>query len=272
MSRAVDKLPEPTVVREKKVIVLSFGRNGTMGLFHALEMLGYHGYHMASVMEHGAPHLNVLSDGIEAKFHGRGQPYGRAEFDRWLAPYDALLDMTSFFAPELVAAYPDARFVLTHRDPAAWVRSVNGTLLRMVRLVRAPPFAVVARLLSSGSSFAAALARFISLAPRTLWGDAEPGTDEAAVRTYREQNALVQKLVPADRLLVVKLEDGLGWEQICPFLGHEIPADPYPRGNDPREFGKLTRRYLQRGLLPVLAAGVAVVVAVVASGVFYGRT
>ena len=45
--------------------------------------------------------------------------------------------------------------------------------------------------------------------------------------------------MPRDQLLEVKLEDGLGWEQICPFLGKEIPEKPYPRTNAREEFQKL---------------------------------
>lgn len=37
---------------------------------------------------------------------------------------------------------------------------------------------------------------------------------------------------------MVRLEDGLGWEQICPFMGIDIPHTPYPRGNIPGEFHK----------------------------------
>lgn len=42
--------------------------------------------------------------------------------------------------------------------------------------------------------------------------------------------------MPRDRLLVVNLEDGLGWEQVCPFLEMPIPDEKYPRGNTPEEF------------------------------------
>lgn len=50
--------------------------------------------------------------------------------------------------------------------------------------------------------------------------------------------------MPKDRLLDVKLEDGFGWEQICPFLGIPIPAQKYPRGNAPAEFDKLLGSFI----------------------------
>jgi hypothetical protein len=52
----------------------------------------------------------------------------------------------------------------------------------------------------------------------------------------------VQQIVPADKLLVVSLEEGLGWEQICPWLGVEIPVTPYPRGNDAFQFQAQARK------------------------------
>jgi hypothetical protein len=62
----------------------------------------------------------------------------------------------------------------------------------------------------------------------------------------------------------VRLEDGLGWEQICPFLGHKIPEVRYPRGNDPKEFSKEIEKYLRQGLLPLAATAAAVVVPLMA--------
>lgn len=54
------------------------------------------------------------------------------------------------------------------------------------------------------------------------------------------------KITPPERLLVIKLEDGLGWEQICPFIGDEIPSIPYPRGNEPKDFKLLANSMITR--------------------------
>lgn len=42
-------------------------------------------------------------------------------------------------------------------------------------------------------------------------------------------------------MIVVQLEDGLGWEQICPFLEAPVPDVKYPRGNDPKEFENMVK-------------------------------
>jgi hypothetical protein len=54
-------------------------------------------------------------------------------------------------------------------------------------------------------------------------------------------------MVHRDRLLVVKLEDGLGWKKICPFLGVDIPTVPYPRMNDTKQFQENSKRMAQKG-------------------------
>ena len=187
--------------------------------------------------------------------------------------------MTSFFVPELIAAYPNAKFILTTRDPQRWVRSVNSTMLRMTTLVKSFPICYMGSL----NEFMASWIEFAGLAPRHIWKDKIPGDDREAIKSYNAQyvhrkdrhsffplthplisNALVRQLVPRDRLLVVRLEDGLGWEEICPFLGHGIPSTPYPRGNDPKDFGKMVEGWLAKGVFSTLATAVALVAPMIA--------
>lgn len=54
----------------------------------------------------------------------------------------------------------------------------------------------------------------------------------------------VKTLVPKEKLGYFSLEDGFGWEEICPILGKPIPEQRYPRGNAPKEFEALTMRLL----------------------------
>jgi hypothetical protein len=77
------------------------------------------------------------------------------------------------------------------------------------------------------------------------------------------------KLVPPEKLLVVKLEDGFGWGQICPFLGKEIPDVPYPRGNDPREFHKLVSNHLLDVAASSLGKALLFAIPVASFGIWY---
>lgn len=44
------------------------------------------------------------------------------------------------------------------------------------------------------------------------------------------QYDMVRKIVPAERLLEVKLGDG--WEPLCEFLGRPVTRGPCPRANE----------------------------------------
>lgn len=62
--------------------------------------------------------------------------------------------------------------------------------------------------------------------------------------------------------MLVKLEEGLRWEQICPFLDLPIPDEKYPRGNEPEKFRKLLESHLKpRVQLAVLRLGALAVTA-----------
>jgi hypothetical protein len=58
---------------------------------------------------------------LQAKFEGKGKPYGRAEFDRLLGHCQGVSDLPAIlFAEELIEAYPEAKVILTHREFESW--------------------------------------------------------------------------------------------------------------------------------------------------------
>lgn len=58
-------------------------RNGTLGLYKAFQILGYNPYHLVTCFTQGERDVRIVKEGIEARMDGTGEPYGRAEFDRW---------------------------------------------------------------------------------------------------------------------------------------------------------------------------------------------
>lgn len=54
----------------------------------------------------------------------------------------------------------------------------------------------------------------------------------------------VKDTIQADRLCLIQLEDGLGWETICPFLGVPIPDEAYPGRNEPEKFQVLVEGFV----------------------------
>ena len=62
-------------------------------------------------------------EALEAKYDGKGKPYGRAEFDKLLGHCQGVSDMPAIlFAEELIAAYPEAKVILTHRIFDTWYK------------------------------------------------------------------------------------------------------------------------------------------------------
>lgn len=88
----------------------------------ALRLLGitecYHGWQ--PLFEN--PRDNEMwMEALEAKFDGKGKPYARAEFDKLLGHCQGVSDMPAIlFAEELIAAYPEAKVILTHRNFDTW--------------------------------------------------------------------------------------------------------------------------------------------------------
>jgi hypothetical protein len=90
----------------------------------ALRLLGinecYHGWQ--PLFEN--PRDNEMwMEALEAKYDGKGKPYGRAEFDKLLGHCQGVSDMPAIlFAEELISAYPEAKVILTHRNFDTWYK------------------------------------------------------------------------------------------------------------------------------------------------------
>jgi hypothetical protein len=54
------------------------------------------------------------------------------------------------------------------------------------------------------------------------------------ISVYEQHNAEVQRLVPAEKLLVYEVKQG--WEPLCQFLNVAEPDSPFPRSNTKGEF------------------------------------
>lgn len=52
-------------------------------------------------------------------------------------------DIPSFNLEDVVKAYPDAKFILTTRDPQSWLRSVTNTIGKAMIKVQQFPFSIL---------------------------------------------------------------------------------------------------------------------------------
>ncbi len=118
-----------------QILVLGMCSTGTSSMMIALEKLGYQPFHMAAIFLSAQRHarMHEWQDAIDQTFF-RHKPYRRADFDRLLVGYDATTDVPcAIFADQLIAAYPDAKIVLTVRDVENWAKSMRRTIFEIIR-------------------------------------------------------------------------------------------------------------------------------------------
>ncbi|KAI0015251.1 hypothetical protein F4780DRAFT_784350 [Xylariomycetidae sp. FL0641] len=253
------------------VLLLATQRSGTRSVTAALEALGY------TAVLHGAEdQTNARWAGIAraayATFPYLSQvqqqqagpspppppplpfspsdqkPFNRADWDALLGHYQVVSDFAVFFAPQLLEIYPGAAVVLWERDPAAWERSFD------VSLIRAMHGSAGARFMRDYVAPAAGV-WFWPISWHLLTGwlrAADPDGWRAHLQARRaEHYAAVRRLARPDRLLEFRLADG--WAPLCAFLGvDEVPRAPFPHRNDGAELaGILRKAYVGLAVLAV---------------------
>ena len=198
-----------------KVFCIGFQKTGTSSLREALRTLDYR--------VTGVFGRNVKLAELRRRYVEMGLEIAR--------DVDAVEDMPwPLMFRELDAAFPDAKFILTVRDTDRWYRSI-------------------------ASHFGDAPYHIQQL----TYGDDAPAPvgHEARYReVYEAHNAAVLAHFAGrpDALLVMRLEDGDGWDKLCPFLGVPVPDAPFAHTNSSGQRGSLmnrVRRRLRRMGLPV---------------------
>lgn len=211
-----------------QVIGAGFGRTGTLSLKAALERLGAGPcYHMTEVFQH-PDHLPVWEAAT------RGEP---VDWDALFAGYHATVDWpAAAFYDRLMEHYPQAKLLLSVRDPLRWYDSVMNTIYQVSRLARA------GQLPSEDPAFQSRR-RAGQMINALIWQGTFGGAfedRERAIAIYEAHNRAVQERVPAHKLLVFDVRDG--WEPLCRFLGVPTPTDePFPHLNDSASFQEMTR-------------------------------
>jgi hypothetical protein len=198
-----------------EVIGAGFGRTGTNSLKLALERLGFGPCH----------HMHELSHHPEqaAAWLALAQG-GPADWEALFAGYRSQVDWPGArYWRELAAHYPNAKIVLTVRDPDEWFDSIEATILQFLAGRGNHPH-------PHQNAIAEMAHRLIDVGVF----DGRMTDRRHATGVFRAHIAEVQAALPPSRLLTFDISEG--WAPLCAFLGCEVPAISFPRLNSSRQF------------------------------------
>lgn len=194
-----------------KVIGAGYGRTGTLSLKTALEELGFGPcYHMEDVMKR--PSRTRTWHNIV-----RGAaPDWQAVF----AGFQATVDWPACnYYQELMAAYPEAKVILSVREPERWYDSAYNTIYALTKIEHAQRVPLVGQ--------------HVDFINDLVWDGVFHGRFEEqtyATQIFNEHIAKVKETVPPGKLLVFNVKEG--WEPLCEFLDVPVPQRPFPHVND----------------------------------------
>ena len=209
-----------------KVIGAGFGRTGTLSVKAALETLGLGPcYHMLTAFER-PDHLRQWNT---------AQRGGTVDWSALFDGFGSTMDWPACdFWEQLTEAYPDAKVVLTVRNPERWYESFRETLAPLWDADSPADGGPTAE-------FREYLELVRSIANETF--DGRLDDKEHVISSFEKHNREVREKVPADRLLVYEVQQG--WEPLCEFLGTDVPENtPFPHLNDRSSFQEMVRQRL----------------------------
>lgn len=191
------------------VIGAGLPRTGTMSQKLALEQLGFGPcYHMTETFprpEHW-PLWETAAAG------------GPVDWDVLFDGFGSTTDAPGCnFYRELANWFPDAKVVLSVRDPEAWFASTQATIIG-----------------PQTEGFHAARGT-LAMVEALGWGtDPRLRDHDWMLARYHRHNDEVRGAIPSDRLLVYDVAEG--WEPLCRFLGRPVPDTPFPQANSTVDF------------------------------------
>lgn len=195
-----------------KVIGAGISRTGTYSFKLAMEQLGFEKcHHMMEVIEcpDQAPRFTDAANGKAVDWHVLFEGY------------QASCDFPScYFWHDLVHAFPEAKVVLTVRDPESWYRSMSETIIPTMKKTMAT---IDSPMVKMGEE----------IIFKHFFG-ADLDNKSHVVETFLQHNQSVRDTVPAHQLL--EFDARQGWEPLCHFLDIPVPDSPYPNTNSTEEF------------------------------------
>jgi hypothetical protein len=191
----------------------------------------------------------------------KGEP---VDWQKIFQDYQATVDWPACtFYKELMARYPNAKVLLSVRDPEKWYESVKSTIYQVNQRSRTSsnslPFLFL-KLIKPG------IATAVPMVNQLIWQDTFHDRfedKEFAISIFNQHNEEVKNSVPPEKLLVYSVKDG--WEPLCTFLDVPVPDVPFPHLNDRESFPgnkmrqEMQKRMVRGALLTAVAVGVLLI-------------
>ncbi len=204
-----------------KVVGAGFGRTGTLSLKIALERIGFGPcYHRMEVFPR-PEHV--------ARWHRLAFEQSM-DWDEIFRGFHATVDWPAArWWREIATHFPDAKVLLSVRDPEAWYKSVTDTIYQPMKSPAPDGVPELVRLQSE-------------MARKAILSETFDNRFEDKAHTievFQKHNQAVRDAIDPARLLVFDVREG--WGPLCRFLGAPIPDEPFPRLNDTATFQAMMR-------------------------------
>jgi hypothetical protein len=195
-----------------QVVGAGFGRTGTLSLKNALEKVGFGPcYHMLEVFPR---------PGHVAMWH-RLAMTNSMDWDEVFRDFRATVDWPAArWWREIAAHFPDAKVLLSVRDPEAWYKSMSDTIYQPMTW-------------PVNENAPEAMRMQNEMVRKAILGDTFDNRfeDKAhALAIFKRHIEEVRDTIEPKRLLVFDVREG--WAPLCRFLEVPVPSDPFPRLND----------------------------------------
>ena len=221
-----------------KVIGAGGPRTGTTSLKVALEILGFGKcYHMEW----------LFNNPDETRYWVELFETGTTDFEAMFDGFQSTVDFPGHLNYKiLMEQYPEAKVILTDRDPDLWYESSIQTVHAVTPKTFMEKLGIIGKFLTSRRF--RQLSKAFRLVEKYVWKgfyNNQFDHKEKAMRLYQAHKDEVKNTVPADKLLVFRPEEG--WGPLCEFLGVPVPDQPYPKKNQRKEFHEQISRMISTG-------------------------
>ena len=202
------------------MIGAGYPRTGTSSLKLALEQLGFgRCHHMREII------MDPASAALWVQAAG-----GHPDWERIFEGYQSCTDAPGCsFWRELADYYPDAKVLLSVRDPNDWFDSTQATVFSDQMLG-----------MQSGSPMEGFFAKVVT----REFGDHIHDRDFMLAQFERRKQEVIAA-IPAPRLLVYDAREG--WAPLCAWLGVPVPETPFPHSNTREEMASLRATISSQG-------------------------